>query len=417
MNIEGILALFNEKIQDQRGCKQLQARLESEKNTSPVFEVIFFKILSEFKTYSNDQYANYLCQKIVELSSTSQLSQIVNTAMSDFCDLSLSPYGTRVIQKIVENVDDKDSIQRIVDEIRGSVLQLVKDVNGNHVIQKCLSYFQPSEVDFIYDEIINRCEEIATHKHGCCVIQRCIDYCDEEQIKVLIRVIIDLTDILINDIFGNYVIQYILELQGYEKEKEKIGQIMAKRINYYCFQKFSSNVIEKALKVEITSVFESLMKVLENPQTTLEMICDQFANYVLQTALLKYRLSTRIKQVLSNIQSQIQQINRTEYGSKVLFKLMKVYDFASQGDTKLKDQNDQYKRKPRNKPSFISKKKQFKTAGLQYQNFNPEYGIPSFDPRINQKGMVNMNMNYINLNLNVSYPNQQNQQGEKRKKG
>jgi hypothetical protein len=90
--------------------------------------------------------------------------------MSDFCDLSLSPYGTRVIQKIVENVDDKDSIQRIVDEIRGSVLQLVKDVNGNHVIQKCLSYFQPSEVDFIYDEIINRCEEIATHKHGCCVI-------------------------------------------------------------------------------------------------------------------------------------------------------------------------------------------------------------------------------------------------------
>lgn len=185
--------------------------------------------------------------------------------MPDFYELALSPYGTRVIQKIVENVDDKDSIQRIVEEIRGHVLELVKDVNGNHVIQKCLSYFQPAEVDFIYEEVISKCDEIATHKHGCCVIQRCIDYCDEEQIKVLIRSIIDLTETLINDIYGNYVVQYILELQGYEKEKEKMGQVMAKRIQYYCFQKFSSNVIEKALKVEIISVFESLIRVLENP--------------------------------------------------------------------------------------------------------------------------------------------------------
>lgn len=77
MPLEQVLERFDEKIKDQQGCKQLQARIENEKNSSKLFIAIFERIISSFKEYSNDQFANYLCQKIVELSSNDQLAQIV----------------------------------------------------------------------------------------------------------------------------------------------------------------------------------------------------------------------------------------------------------------------------------------------------------------------------------------------------
>lgn len=100
---------------------------------------------------------------------------------------------------------------------------------------------------------------------------------------------------------------------------------------------------------------------------------------------------------------QSQQINRSEYGSKVLFKLVKVYDFLGQGEYKLRDNHDTSKRKQRHPQQGFHKKRQPKPQNFQ----NIDYGMPSFDRRVTQKGMVNMNMNYINVNLNVNYQNQQ----------
>lgn len=68
---------------------------------------------------------------------------------------------------------------------------------------------------------------------------------------------------------------------------------------------------------------------------TLKMICDQYANYVLQTALLKYRNSLRVKQVLVNIKQQVKVIHLSDYGAKVLLKLAKVYDFLGQGEVRV----------------------------------------------------------------------------------
>lgn len=61
------------------------------------------------------------------------------------------------------------------------MVTLIKDLNGNHVIQKCLHRLSADHRQFIYDAITNNCIEVATHKHGCCVLQRCIDYASPSQ--------------------------------------------------------------------------------------------------------------------------------------------------------------------------------------------------------------------------------------------
>lgn len=60
-------------------------------------------------------------------------------------------------------------------------MALIKDINGNHVIQKCLHRLSFADKQFVYDAVSENCIEVATHRHGCCVLQRCIDFSAENQ--------------------------------------------------------------------------------------------------------------------------------------------------------------------------------------------------------------------------------------------
>jgi hypothetical protein len=55
-------------------------------------------------------------------------------------------------------------------------VSLIKDLNGNHVVQRCLQRLGPEDSQFIYEAACEHCVDIATHRHGCCVLQRCVDY-------------------------------------------------------------------------------------------------------------------------------------------------------------------------------------------------------------------------------------------------
>jgi hypothetical protein len=69
----------------------------------------------------------------------------------------------------------------VIAALHPSVVALIKDLNGNHVIQKCLHKLSAENNQFIYDTVSEHCIEVATHRHGCCVLQRCIDHATEQQ--------------------------------------------------------------------------------------------------------------------------------------------------------------------------------------------------------------------------------------------
>jgi len=80
------------------------------------------------------------------------------------------------------------------------------------VIQKCLNKLVPEDNQFIYNAIAANLIEVATHRHGCCVLQRSIDHASPSQRLQLVTEIIFNSLYLVQDPFGNYVIQYILDL-------------------------------------------------------------------------------------------------------------------------------------------------------------------------------------------------------------
>jgi len=77
----------------------------------------------------------------------------------------------------------------VTDALRGGVVSLIRDLNGNHVIQRCLQRLGPEDSQFVYDAAAAHTLEIATHRHGCCVLQRCIDFATPPQKRRLVETI------------------------------------------------------------------------------------------------------------------------------------------------------------------------------------------------------------------------------------
>jgi hypothetical protein len=188
-----------------------------------------------------------LIQKILDHLNDENFEVISGIIYEDFYNLGVSPHGTRVIQKLLDNLKTEEQLNEFNEIFENYLIDLSKDVNGNHIVVKYLNLFSYPINQFIYDTVINDFIELATHKHGCCVMQKCIDYANTKQRHELILRVIHNTYILMCDQYGNYVLQYVIGLRNFETN-HAIAAIFKTNMSYLSKQKYSSNVIEKVIK-------------------------------------------------------------------------------------------------------------------------------------------------------------------------
>merc|ERR550537_1928181 len=89
-------------------------------------------------------------------------------------------YGCRVVQKALETSSIHTQVL-LSNEIHGIVIKCVEDMNGNHVIQKCIERMPPEKVQFVVEAFKTQVQRMAMHCYGCRVIQRLIEHCTAQQ--------------------------------------------------------------------------------------------------------------------------------------------------------------------------------------------------------------------------------------------
>jgi hypothetical protein len=94
-----------------------------------------------------NQFGNYLCQKIIEVSSPPELASIIEVICPFAVQISYSVHGTRAMQSLIEMtakyIPSLESLcLALIDSLQTEMLQLCKDSNGNHVIQAFLTSFK-----------------------------------------------------------------------------------------------------------------------------------------------------------------------------------------------------------------------------------------------------------------------------------
>jgi hypothetical protein len=197
--------------------------------------------------------------------------------------IALNQHGTRALQKMIEYVNTPEQVETVIGALSSEVVRMIQDLNGNHVIQKCLNHLSNTDAQFIFDAVGKSCVAVGTHRHGCCVIQRCIDHATGEQKMRLIAQIITAALPLVQDPFGNYVLQYIFD-QNESTFSEPLCCAFLGKISMLSRQKFSSNVIEKCLRIaEADTKHKMIQEIINSPEFD-KLADDPYANYVVQTA-------------------------------------------------------------------------------------------------------------------------------------
>lgn len=267
-----------------------------------------------------DPFGNYLCQKLLEYSDNDQRTALISQAAPAMVPIALNQHGTRALQKMVEYVSTPEQIDIIVMALRDRVVELVQDLNGNHVVQKCLNKLGPENSQFIFDAVGHHCVIVGTHRHGCCVLQRCIDHAKGTQRAQLISAITSNAFSLVQDPFGNYVVQYILDLDEPMFTKP-LCHSFAGNIPALSKQKFSSNVIEKCLRTADFETKRTMIEEMLHANEIEKMLRDSFANYVVQTAMDYADPDTKMR-MIDTIRPILPAIKQTPHGRRIASKIM-----------------------------------------------------------------------------------------------
>ncbi|OUZ99312.1 Pumilio RNA-binding repeat [Macleaya cordata] len=271
---------------DQNGCRFLQRKFDE--GTPQEIEMIFNEIIHHVVELMVNPFGNYLIQKLLDVCTEQQRMQIlimVTSEPGELVRISLNTHGTRVVQKLIDTLKTREQISLVISALEPRFIHLMKDPNGNHVVQRCLQCLSSEDNKFIFDAAAKFCIDIATDRHGCCVLQKCISHSMGGRREKLVAEISIHGLFLAQDAYGNYVIQYIVEQLRIPSANATLHSQFQGNYVHLAMQKFSSNVVQKCLQYfNEENRIKIIHELLLSPQFE-QLLQDPFANYVIQTAL------------------------------------------------------------------------------------------------------------------------------------
>ncbi len=169
------------------------------------------------------------------------------------------------MQKALETLDEAD-LPILLSEFKHNVLSCIHDQNGNHVVQKCIEVMSKKakraseagdegsadrhgrQIDFIIDDVLGNVTSLSCHPYGCRVLQRILEHCVEAKKNDALDEISKCHNVLLDDQYGNYVIQHVLQFGRHSDRDSILRIVVANGLLTLSKQKFASNVVEKLLK-------------------------------------------------------------------------------------------------------------------------------------------------------------------------
>lgn len=371
--LRALLGNVRRLSRDQVGCRLLQQALDEDGPSAAT--AILKEGLTFWAEAMVDPFGNYLFQKILERIAPEERVTLVSSVSTRLVNASLNLHGTRSVQKIVEvcAVDEEESEEEessqaskqedenkkeeedeasktkkskkkketaakiLTDALKPSAARLCIDSHGNHAIQRILLKLPYQYTQFIFDAVAASVEDVARHRHGCCVIQRCLDSRHSAARTHLVGRIVEKSLELMQDAYGNYVVQYVLDVCG-DDEVHAICESVIGKVCLLAIQKFSSNVMEKCLERCTDRVRQAYLDELNEADRIRELMMDPFGNYVVQRALSvsthaqAIRLVETMKPHLSSQNGG--GIRNTAGGRRILGKICRRFpNFVLEGET------------------------------------------------------------------------------------
>ncbi|KAK8833580.1 hypothetical protein WA577_001514 [Blastocystis sp. JDR] len=223
-------------------------------------------------------------QRLLERGDDALRDSILESVQDCLVATSFNAQGTHSVQLIVSICQSPAQIGLVLQALHGHVAQLASHANGTHVIQRCVQCYPPAHCAAFYQEIIDGCVDMSTHRHGCCVVQRFFTTVPPAFQQELADAIARHSRIIIPSPFGNYVVQHIME-HGSREQAVQLGRCVLGNVVLFCCQKYSSNVVEKAILLNDDELTTKITEEIVASQEIEMLLHHSYGNYVIQRLL------------------------------------------------------------------------------------------------------------------------------------
>ena len=271
--------------------------------------LIFKKLLPKIKQIMCDSYGNYFLQKIIEKTNSNQRINLLNNIRDDFINISKDISGSHCIQTLIEKINSNEEEEIIKSLVEKDLFDLSISQNSTHVILKLINNVNNPKKYYIIQFCINNFIQLCINLNGSTIIKKFISEINNYQI---IKIIIKITEQnyvqIVENQFGNYVIQYIFQYFGFTNCKGIINNIIKDSI-YFSLQKYASNVIDKVviiLRKNDNLLFYQLYNFFFIPSNFCKLIENKFGTFVLCNLikLLNAAEKLYIRNLIININSR-----------------------------------------------------------------------------------------------------------------
>lgn len=171
-------------------------------------------------------------------------------------------------------------------ELEPDILRVIRDQNGNHVVQKIIELLPRQYTGFIMDAVRGQVAGLSSHTFGCRVVQRLLEHGSETDKLELMNELHATAQILTADQFGNYVAQHVLQ-HGKPDDRDKMIRVVMGQLLTLSKHKFASNVVEHCIEYGTDEHRTSIKDMIsafgsDGISPSQQMMRDQYGNYVIR---------------------------------------------------------------------------------------------------------------------------------------
>ena len=284
-----------------KGISEMESYLSNHKSSN--IEILIYLLNKEGLTkLMKHKFGNYFIQEIIRDANYPQIKLILELISNNFVEISESNSGTHTIQTLLEKVNAFELRTIVLKSIENKELEMAFNNNATYVLQKIIGIVPDTERLSTNEIIISNCINLALNSDCIFIVEKFISTITIKENKIRIKNIICENCIqLATSPFGNYLIQYLFQVWKND-DIEQINNIIIENANFLAKQRYSSNVIEKAVDTYDSKIKPRLIRSLSLGGSILEIIKNQYGHYVLNKAVkfMDDELKSEIETILTN---------------------------------------------------------------------------------------------------------------------
>ena len=302
-NVNKMKSLNNEKnsltsvLCSKKGINEIRNLILNNPNDINLIRKIILILNEEngLHTVFKNIYGNYFIQDLFQKMNKDLILLTVELISSEFVNIAKTPSGTHSLQTLLNYISNSEMEISIIKAIKYKEKEMAFNEYATYVLQKIIAIIPDNKRIRLNNIIIENAKELSLNANSVFVLKKFImTNTIEENKKRLINAIKKHFLIISQNPFGNYVIQYLLEVWTI-KDCELIVNEIFNKIIELSSERFSANIVIYALKCFNNNYKKKLISILCFSVNILNLLKNKYSFYVINKTVNYMDKNTKIK--------------------------------------------------------------------------------------------------------------------------